>query len=85
MTTERWRKIEHIFQAAADLSPAERNAFLADACTGDPVLRREVDQLLAADENGAGGIDTAVGVAVQRQAEHLARDGSESAVVGASA
>src|SRR5437879_4431059 len=47
MTTERWRKIEHIFQAAADLGPTERSAFLTKACEGDQALRSEVDLLLA--------------------------------------
>ncbi len=43
--------IESIFHAAlAKATPEERAAFLADACGGDVALRRQVDELLQAQE-----------------------------------
>ena len=46
MTSERWQQIEEIFQAAADCAPGDREAFLNQACAGDPQLRQEVESLL---------------------------------------
>jgi Tol biopolymer transport system component/predicted Ser/Thr protein kinase len=48
---ERWRKIEEIYQSAAERKPEERDAFLAAACNGDAELRREVESLLAQDSH----------------------------------
>jgi serine/threonine protein kinase/tetratricopeptide (TPR) repeat protein len=45
---------EAIFQAAADLSPGERDALLAERCGTDSELRAFVDQLLADDDSGMG-------------------------------
>jgi len=41
---------EALFQAALQLTGAERAAFLDGACRGDPMLRRRLDALLAAHE-----------------------------------
>ncbi len=50
MTPERMRQIEAIFHAACNLAPSERAAFLSQACANDDALRREVELLLASDE-----------------------------------
>jgi tetratricopeptide (TPR) repeat protein len=76
MTTERWRRIEEIYQAAADLDPRERAGLLDQTCGTDGVLRQEVESLLA--ENG--DIDAAVEAAVRTEAEELAARESESAI-----
>ncbi|PYS84211.1 MAG: hypothetical protein DMF67_05950 [Acidobacteria bacterium] len=47
MTPERWRQIESIFHAAADLEPGARASYIATACGDDLSLRREVESLLA--------------------------------------
>jgi serine/threonine-protein kinase len=44
---ERWQQIESLFQEALGRDPAERNAWLQEACQGDSDLRREVASLLA--------------------------------------
>ncbi len=49
----RWRQVEEIFRAAVELPAAERREFLDAACGSDTALRRELDELLAAD--GAKG------------------------------
>ena len=47
---ERSRRIAEIVGAALDLPPAERGAFLDEACGGDAGLRRQAEALLAAEE-----------------------------------
>lgn len=44
---ERWQQIESLFQEALQRDPAERDAYVREACRGDSDLRREVASLLA--------------------------------------
>ena len=53
-TPEQWPKIKEIVGAALDRDPAERNAFLDQACSHDGDLRAEVDSLLAAHADAGG-------------------------------
>src|SRR5712692_9278156 len=46
---DRWRRIDAILDAALELPPSGRAGYLDEACAGDSALRREVDELLAAD------------------------------------
>ena len=48
---------ERLCDAALDLTPAERKAFLDRACSGDPELRQEVEALLAADEDAGSFLE----------------------------
>jgi eukaryotic-like serine/threonine-protein kinase len=50
LTTERWRQVKEIFQAAVELPAAERETYLSGACEGDPSLRAEIESLIAAHE-----------------------------------
>src|SRR6476660_455515 len=50
MTPERWRKIESLLQAALERTPAERGAFLDEACGADDALRKEVESLLVSSD-----------------------------------
>ncbi len=43
--------VEQLFEAALALEPAERKAYLDEACSHDPELRRTVEELLAEDAN----------------------------------
>ena len=43
---ERWATIERLYHAAVARSPAERQAFLDEACAGDATLRIELESLL---------------------------------------
>lgn len=47
MQSERWRKIEEIYHSCLERDGEHRSAFLAAACAGDELLRREVESLLA--------------------------------------
>ncbi len=48
-TPQRWQEIDRIFADALECEPAERAAFLEEACGGDEELRKEVESLLAND------------------------------------
>jgi serine/threonine protein kinase/Tol biopolymer transport system component len=49
MNSERWQQIDELFQAAVELEPGRRAAFLDEACAGDQALRDKVESLLASD------------------------------------
>lgn len=57
MTPDRWRRIDELFEAALDRDPAEREAFLDEACGDDSALRREVERLLEVDERAGDFIE----------------------------
>src|SRR5215471_9046602 len=46
MLLERWQRIESLFLEALAKAPEHRAAFLDQACSTDPELRREVESLL---------------------------------------
>ena len=50
MTSDRWRRIEQIYEAALQRAPSERRVFLESACADDQALRRDVERLLVANE-----------------------------------
>ena len=58
MTPGNWQKVEQIFEKAVELPEAEREKFLAEMCDGDDELRREVENLLAADAADADFIES---------------------------
>jgi serine/threonine protein kinase len=70
MDSDRWRRVEALFAAVADLEPGERRERLAAARAGDPDLVREVERLLAHD----GDAGASIAAAVAGAAEHLAGD-----------
>jgi eukaryotic-like serine/threonine-protein kinase len=80
MISERWRKIEEIYNAAAELPPGDRERHLDTACDGDTSLRRELENLLAFDEETGAGLDRELEDTIRGQAEELARDESEPVV-----
>lgn len=56
MTPEQWQRIRPILESALELDPAGRSAFLDGACA-DPVLRHEVDSLIAAQEQNSNFLE----------------------------
>ncbi len=52
MEPERWRQVEQLYHAVLALDPGERSAYLQEAC-GAEVVRREVEELLAYEEQSA--------------------------------
>ncbi|HEX4947365.1 MAG TPA: protein kinase [Blastocatellia bacterium] len=56
MRPERWKLVEQLLEAALEQPSAARATFLSQACNGDDELRREVESLLAADEQAGSFI-----------------------------
>ena len=50
MTPERWLQVKGVLHEALDRAPADRAAFLDEACAGDDPLRREVESLLLSSD-----------------------------------
>jgi eukaryotic-like serine/threonine-protein kinase len=53
-----WLRAKELFASARALPAAEREAYLAEACGGNDVLRREVESLLAADESAKSFLES---------------------------
>jgi hypothetical protein len=54
MLPERWQQVERLYHAALERVPAQRGAFLAEACNSDNELRREVESLLQQETSSSG-------------------------------
>src|SRR5206468_11997597 len=57
MKAERWKQVNDLFQSAIERAPAERAAFLDEACHGDESLRRELGSLLTSYERSENFIE----------------------------
>jgi len=73
---ERYVRVKEILLAALELPPAERGAFLARACGGDPALRAEIEALLAQEQTPAaivrsGALAEGIGGALRAALEGL--------------
>lgn len=71
MNTERWKKIEEVYDRALDFSSGERETFLADACGEDTELRREIESLLRAHAKADDFLESP---AVELAAEEIIAD-----------
>src|SRR5262249_4937806 len=61
LTPERYGRMVELFQAACRLKAQDLPAFLARACEGDDELRRELEGMLAADEQFSGFLEKPLG------------------------
>ena len=77
MTPERWEQVGQLYEAALELPRDERTPFLRKACGEDDSLCREVESLLAVEEESA---DFLAAGAIDDAAKALARDKSDSLV-----
>jgi serine/threonine-protein kinase len=50
MQDERWRQVEKIFHDLTDRTPEQRASYLEQVCANDPLLKKEVEQLIEAYE-----------------------------------
>ena len=57
MPPERWQQINAVLDAALDMPPHERPAYLDAHTADDPALRREVEALLASFDETEGILD----------------------------
>jgi len=76
MTPDRWQQLKQIFQSALERNPAERSAFLSQACADDPALRSEVESLISSHDQAGDSIEA---MAAEAATEMLADD---RAIVG---
>ena len=60
MRRDRWRQVDELFGRALEHEGGARAAFLAEACAGDPSLRREVEALLKIDSQAGNFIEEPV-------------------------
>jgi len=56
VNAQRWEQVARIYERAMDVDPSARTTLLAEACHGDPDLRREVETLLAQEQEQAPGL-----------------------------
>jgi serine/threonine protein kinase len=77
MTPERWEQVGQLYEAALELPHNERTPFLRKACGEDDSLCREVESLLAVEEESA---DFLAAGAIDAAAKALAMDKSASLV-----
>ena len=61
MMSERWQQVASIYEAAAELTGADRETYLVSACGDDVLLRKEIDSLLA-QERASSPLDKPVWV-----------------------
>jgi Tol biopolymer transport system component len=69
MSDDRWSRVEQIYHAALERTPEERAGFIAQACSSDSGLRREVESLLAYHGRGdalleAKGVQRVIGAMI---------------------
>lgn len=79
MKPERWQQVEQLYHAALQRDENERAAFLADACKGDDALRREVESLLAYEDQAEHFIESP---AIDVAAKMMADDQSAAVAMG---
>ncbi len=77
LTPERWQHVKQVLQSALELDPERQVHFVASACVGDEPLRREVESLLAYQQEGANFIEVS---AVDVAAKVLAEEEAHSAI-----
>jgi tetratricopeptide (TPR) repeat protein len=70
----RWERLEQLFDQALDLPTADRDAFLATACSDDPRLRDEVADMLAAHDRVDGILEQSLRAPFKFDLEKRLRD-----------
>ena len=58
MDPELWRRVEEVCNGALELDKDSRAKFIEDSCSGDEVLRREVESLLAHEDKAKHFIES---------------------------
>jgi eukaryotic-like serine/threonine-protein kinase len=58
MNSDRWKQVDSLLQALLERPSEQRDAFLRDACTGDPALEREVRSLLISQQQAGSFMES---------------------------
>ncbi|MGE0132282.1 MAG: protein kinase [Blastocatellales bacterium] len=81
MTSDIRQTVEDIFQTVCELSPADRAAYLDQACSGDEALRREIEELLKFHESHETFLEKpALQDAARQMANHLAASSDQDEI-----
>ena len=59
MEPERWKRVEQVYQSVLAVARNQRSRFLEETCSGDERLRREVEALLAYEDQAQQFMETA--------------------------
>jgi len=70
--SERWRRVEALFDAVSALPEDQRQAWLDESCKDDPSLKAEVLELLRFDGEATGGVRASVQAAADELAAQTA-------------
>ncbi|MFN0119378.1 MAG: protein kinase domain-containing protein [Blastocatellia bacterium] len=57
MSPEQWQQVERLYHAALELPASARGGFLATSCGADLSLRREIESLLACDDQAGAFLE----------------------------
>ncbi|MDT5262076.1 MAG: eukaryotic-like serine/threonine-protein kinase, partial [Acidobacteriota bacterium] len=57
MTPERLKQINRVYERALAVAPAQRSAYLEEACAGDEALRREVESLIGSSAQAGPALE----------------------------
>src|SRR6266849_4692513 len=80
MDSQRWKQVDNLLQSVLDHPPAERDAFLRQACAGDEALEREVRSLLTSQQQAGSFLESpAMEVAARAIALDQRKDAQKSA------
>src|SRR2546428_13964336 len=80
MVSQRWKQVDNRLQGVLERPPAERDAFLREACAGDEALEREVRSLLASQQEAGSFLESpAIEVAARAIASKQTKDIPERA------
>jgi Tol biopolymer transport system component len=58
MDSERWKRVERVYQSVLDAPPERRAALLEESCSDDPDLLREIESLLRARSQAGSFLST---------------------------
>src|ERR1035438_10114647 len=79
MDSERWRRVDDLFQAALQLPPAGRAEFLRQACAGDQAVERDVQSLLSSQQQAGSFLEIpAMEVAARDIARQQGKEAQEN-------
>src|SRR6266536_2420102 len=71
MNADQWPRVKNIFHAAIERAPANRAAFVIEACGGDAAVRAEVERLIAAHDRAGSFIEQSPVAGVERRQTSL--------------
>src|SRR3989442_4941662 len=82
MNPERWQQLDKLFHLALERAPDDRASFLDEACVGDQQLKKEIEALIAANEQSGSFIEKPAFQVEARSVANEQRDSIAESMVG---